>query len=432
MAAPYEIYIGLRYLRAKRRQRTISLNTFVSVAGITLGVAALIGTLGIMTGFKEDLQAKILGTTSHIVVQDRTKDGMAGYEALVGQVETVPHVVAATPFVLRQVLLTSQSGVQGIVLRGIDPAKEVRVTELGKNIKAGRLSDLTMSAPAPAADKAVADTTINPDPKTPVTSAHPGIVLGKELSLRLGAFVGDNVNVVSPVGPVSAIGMVPKIRVFTVVAVFESGMFEYDSSLAYIGLEESQKFFNMTHAVTGIEVKVDEIFQAAEIARDIERAIGFPYWARDWMQLNRNLFSALKLEKTMMFLLLVLITLVASFNIVSTLTMIVTEKQREIAILKAMGATRQAIMRIFMLNGLIIGLTGTVIGIPLGYTFLWLIENYWTFDQTVYYISHIPVHVQAVDVVLVSVSAILISFAATLYPSYQAAKLDPAAALRYE
>jgi lipoprotein-releasing system permease protein len=432
LAAPYEIYIGLRYLRAKRRQRTISLNTFVSVAGITLGVAALIGTLGIMTGFKEDLQAKILGTTSHIVVQDRTKDGIANSDTLVGQVEGVPHVMAATPFVLRQVLLTSQSGVQGIVLRGIEPAKEVRVTDLGKNIKAGRLSDLTTSAQATAANKPIADTATNPDPKTPTPSEHPGIVLGKELSLRLGAFVGDNVNVVSPVGPVSAIGMVPKIRVFTVVAVFESGMFEYDSSLAYIGLEESQKFFNMNHTVTGIEVKVDEIFQAAEIARDIERAIGFPYWARDWMQLNRNLFSALKLEKTMMFLLLVLITLVASFNIVSTLTMIVTEKQREIAILKAMGATRQAIMRIFMLNGLIIGLTGTVIGIPLGYTFLWLIENYWTFDQTVYYISHIPVHVQAVDVVLVSVSAILISFAATLYPSYQAAKLDPAAALRYE
>jgi lipoprotein-releasing system permease protein len=294
------------------------------------------------------------------------------------------------------------------------------------------LSDLAASVEASAAGKPVADPTTNPDPKATITPEHPGIVLGKELSLRLGAFVGDSVNVVSPVGPVSAIGMVPKIRVFTVVAVFESGMFEYDSSLAYIGLDESQKFFNMNHTVTGIEVKVDEIFQAAEIARDIERAIGFPYWARDWMQLNRNLFSALKLEKTMMFLLLVLITLVASFNIVSTLTMIVTEKQREIAILKAMGATRQAIMRIFMLNGLIIGLTGTVIGIPLGYTFLWLIENYWTFDQTVYYISHIPVHVQAVDVVLVSVSAILISFAATLYPSYQAAKLDPAAALRYE
>jgi lipoprotein-releasing system permease protein len=226
--------------------------------------------------------------------------------------------------------------------------------------------------------------------------------------------------------------MVPKIRIFTVVAIFESGMFEYDSSLAYIGLEEAQKFFNMNQTVTGIEVKVDEIFHAPEIARDIERVVGFSYWARDWLQLNRNLFSALKMEKTMMFLLLVLITIVASFNIVSTLTMIVTEKQREIAILKAMGATRPAIMRIFMLNGLIIGLTGTFIGIPLGYTFLWLIENYWTFDQTVYYMLHIPVHVETMDVILVSVSAILISFAATLYPSYQAAKLEPAAALRYE
>lgn len=439
MQLPYEIYVGLRYLRAKRRHRTISLNTFVSVAGITMGVAALIGTLGIMTGFKEDLQAKILGTTSHIVVSDSTHEGMADYDKVTAQVEQVPHVLAATPFVFRQVLLTSQSAVQGIVLRGIDPQREARVTELARNIaKCGSATERLVCGSLDDLDRrgrAAGETPPVTTQGSPPAPEHPGIILGKELARRLRVSVGDSVNVVSPVGPASSIGtmvMTPKIRTFQVVALFESGMYEYDSSLAYLALDEAQKFFNMGNTVTGIEVKVDNIFMADRIAKSIEQALGFPYWGRDWMQLNKNLFSALKLEKTMMFLLLVLITIVASFNIVSTLTMIVTEKQREIAVLKAMGATKKGIMRIFMLNGLIIGLTGTAIGVPLGYTFLWLIQNYWTFDQTIYYISRIPVHVQAVDVILVSVSAILISFAATLYPSWQAAKLDPAAALRYE
>jgi lipoprotein-releasing system permease protein len=425
VALPYEIFVGLRYLRAKRRNRTISLNTVVSIAGITLGVAALIGTVGIMTGFKEDIQAKILGTTAHIIVQDRMKDGMSDYDPIVKQVATVPGVVAATPFVLKQVLLTTQTGVQGIVIRGIDPQREGMVTELAKNLSTGQLADLSrpVKVKQPPAD----------NPTGPaVETEKPGIILGKELALRLGVFVGDTVNVVSPVGPISAIGMVPKIRTFALVALFQSGMYEYDSSLAYIDLAEAQKFFNMGQTVTGIEIKVTDVFHAAETARSVEQSLGFTYGARDWMQMNRNLFSALKLEKTMMFLLLVLITIVASFNIVSTLTMIVTEKQKEIAILKAMGATRKSIRRIFMLNGLIIGLSGTAIGIPLGYAFLWLIQTFWTFDPSVYYISQIPVHVQAMDVVLVAGSAILISFAATVYPSLQAAKLEPVAALRYE
>jgi lipoprotein-releasing system permease protein len=421
--------IGLRYLRAKRRQRTISLNTFISIAGITLGVAALIGTLGIMTGtgFKEDLQSKILGTTAHIIVQERGTNDMKHHTDVVQQIEAVPDVIAAAPFIFKQVLITSKSSVQGVILRGIQTEQEVQVTDLQTNIKFGGLAGLKNPSLVPP------ESGHSLSGQAPSPSANrPGIILGKELSMRLGVFIGDSINVVSPVGAIKSFTMTPKIRPYTVVGIFESGMFEYDSSLSYISLEEAQKFFGLGDTVTGIQVKVKDVFLAQTIAQRLEATLGLNFMARDWMQLNRNLFSALKLEKTMMFLLLVLITLVASFNIVGTLTMIVNEKQREIAILKAMGATPRSIMRIFMLNGLVIGLVGTSIGVPLGYSFLWLIQNYWTFDASVYYISRIPVHILPLDVVLVATSAILISFVATFYPSWQAAKLDPVSALRYE
>jgi len=424
---PYEMIIGLRYLRAKRRQRTISLNTFISIAGITLGVAALIGTLGIMTGFKEDLQAKILGTTAHIIVQERGTNDMKNYTDVLQQINAVPGVIAAAPFIFKQVLITSKSSVQGVILRGIHTEQEVQVTDLQANIKFGDLAGLkNPSLVPPESGRSLSGQ--DPSP----SANRPGIILGKELSMRLGVFIGDSINVVSPVGPIKSFTMTPKIRPYTVVGIFESGMFEYDSSLSYISLEEAQKFFGLGDTVTGIQVKVNDVFLAKEISQRLEATLGLSFLARDWMQMNQSLFSALKLEKTMMFLLLVLITLVASFNIVGTLTMIVNEKQREIAILKAMGATPQSIMQIFMLNGLVIGLVGTCIGVPLGYSFLWLIQNYWTFDASVYYISRIPVHILPLDVVLVATSAILISFIATFYPSWQAAKLDPVSALRYE
>lgn len=425
MQLPYEVFIGLRYLRAKRRHRSISFNTLISIVGVTIGVAALIATLGIMTGFKEDLQAKILGTNSHIIVTTKTGETIKEYEALTDKIAAVPEVVAATPFIFKQVLLTSDNSSAGVVLRGIDVRREVTVTDISRNLRVGTLEDLERLAPVSSGPG-------RPPDERAAEPPVPGIIIGRELSLRLGAFLGDRINVVSPVGRISALGMIPKIRSFRVAGVFESGMFEYDSSLAYISIEQAQEFFNLSHAVTGIEVRVADIFDADRIARRIEATLGFPYWVRDWMQLNRNLFSALKLEKFMMFVLLVLVVVVASFNIVSTLTMIVVEKNREIAILKAMGATGQAVRRIFMLNGLVIGIVGTVIGIPLGYSFCWAIQTFFTLPGDVYLLTRIPVHIKAMDVLVVGVSAITITFLATIGPCRQAARLDPAEALRYE
>ncbi len=414
----YELLIALRYLRAKRRQRTISLNTLISIAGVTLGVAALIATLAVMSGFEDNLREKILGTNAHVVIVDRAQRPIEHYNEAIQTVAGLPHVVAATPFIYNQVLLTADANVHGVILRGIDPVTEGKVTDVERNLIDGRLADLSNTFPPPA-DK-------------PGLSARSGIVIGKELALRLGVFMGDTINVVSPRGTMGPFGMVPKLRPYQVVGIFDSGMYDYDSSIAYISLVQAQDFFQMGNAVTGVEIKVDEIFRAEDVAAAAEAALGGAYWVRDWKEMNRNLFSALKLEKIIMFIILVLIILVAAFNIIGTLTMIVIEKSREIAILKAMGATRRAVMGIFMLDGLIIGGMGVLIGIPLGYLVCWGIETFYTLPADVYYISHIPVRINLFDVVLVSGSALLITFLATVYPSWQAGRLAPVEALRYE
>lgn len=439
MSLPYELFIALRYLRAKRQKKVISLNTLISMGGVCIGVAALIATLAVMTGFKEDLRDKILGTTSHIVISDRTRDNIENYKALIDRVLTVPHVVAATPFIFKQVLLSSPSSAFGVVLRGIDPEKEGTVTELEENMVEGQLNFLT--TPPPDLPPQINPKQTQEAGRDKPAKVLPGIVMGMELANRLGVFWGDVIHIVSPMLKQGASigqalggpgGFTPKIRKFQLVGIFDSGMYEYDSSLAYISMADAQRFFNLSDVATGIEVKVDDIFLADVVSQEIEMLLGFPYQARDWKALNRNLFSALELEKDMMFIILILIILVASFNIVGTLTMTVAEKAREIAILKAMGATKKSITRIFMFEGLIIGGIGVLTGLPLGLGISFALETFYKLPGDVYYISTLPMRLHLVDVVVVTGSAFLITLLATLYPSWQAAKMEPVEGLRYE
>ncbi len=410
---PYELYIALRYLKAKKRHKAISLNTFISIGGVTLGVATLIATLAVMTGFSEDLRNKILGTNAHIIVQAVKRSGITDYQDVVNDIRKIPDVRAAAPFIHNEVMLTSPFGTTGTVVRGIDPSLEGTVTDVARSIKIGDIKSLQSGFEIDGV-------------------VYPGIMPGAELARQLAVTVGDTINVVSPTGEIGPLGMIPKFKKFAVVGIFDSGMYEYDSKLAYISIPDAQKFFNTGDVVSAVSVRIDDIFNAREISRKIESAIGPSYFARDWMEMNRNLFSALLLEKIVMFIILILIVLVAAFNIIGTLTMIVIEKSREIAILKAMGAARSSIMSIFVIQGVVIGIAGTVLGTPLGYGISVLIQDFFTLPPDVYYIARIPVRISIEDILLVGFSAIGISLLATLYPSWQAAKLDPVEALRYE
>ncbi|MBI1986933.1 MAG: ABC transporter permease [Nitrospinae bacterium] len=430
----YELKIGVRYLKAKRKQAFISLITWISIGGVTVGVMALIIVLAVMSGFEEDLRDKILGTNSHIVVVDPTGAGMENYAQLIEKVRRVDHVASVAPFIYNQVMLTSETSVSGVVIRGIDPRTEGKVTNLVKNLKEGKIDLLDRSY---SPDGGVLPTgegqTLTPGKDKAMIGAK-GIILGKELAKNLGVFKGQEVTVISPLGSVTVVGMVPRMKRFRVVGIFDSGMFEYDSSLAFISLESAQRFFNMGAKVTGIEVKIDDIYRADQVARAIQKVVGFPYWVRDWMQLNRNLFSALKLEKIAMFIILVLIVLVAAFNIISTLIMVVMEKNKDIAILKSMGASNRSIMKIFMMEGLVIGVAGTVIGSLGGWLACHLLDRYQfiKLPSDIYYLSTLPVKMEPLDIGVIALAAIGISFLATLYPSWNAARMNPVEALRYE
>jgi len=406
----YSMFVALRYMKGKRHRTPISLNTIISIGGVALGVMTLIVVLSVMGGFEADLKQKILGANSPVIVTSYSDKGITDCGELIKKVAATPHVTGVTPFTYSEVMLTSPNGVSGIILKGIKPETETRVTDVSKNMVKGSLSELS----------------INGD--------RPSIIIGKELAAGLGVTVGDKVSVVSPFGTMTPLGMVPKLQEFRVKGIFDSGMYEYDSKLAYISIPEAQKFFGLGDSVTGVEVKVDDLDLSGKIARELQDGLGFPYRARDWQQMNRNLFSALKLEKITMFVILVLIIIVASFNIVSTLIMIVIEKAREIAILKSMGATRLGIMKIFMINGLVIGIVGTSIGLMSGYAICLILKTtkLISLPSDIYYINHLPVRMDPMVFIMVSAAAMLISFGATLYPSWQAAKLDPLEALRYE
>lgn len=425
---PYELLISLRYLKAKRKSAFISIITLISTAGVALGVMALIIVLAVMTGFEQDLKEKILGTNAHIVV---LKNGGAieDYDALMARLGKLDGVVAATPFIYNQVMLTSGKHVSGVVLRGVDPETDPKVTNLYKAMVDGKLADLLPEHGVISVARST-------------ESLPPGLIIGKELAKNLNLFVGDRVNVVSPMGNITPLGMVPKMKSFRVAGIFNTGMFEYDSTLAYVNLKEAQNFLGLGDSVTGIQLKVADVYATGELTKRINRELGLSYFARDWMQMNKNILFALKTEKVVMFIILTLIVLVAAFGIASTLFMLVMEKNRDIAILKSMGATGQSIMKIFIMEGLIIGVSGTLVGVLSGLLvaknlegivgFVQRVTGFELFSRDVYYLDRFPSQVVPLDVCIISVTAIAISFVATLYPSWQASRLLPSEALRYE
>ena len=428
----YEFFVSLRYLKSRRRQGFISLISLISVGGVAVGVMVLIVVLSVMSGFETTLKEKLLGINAHLWVLPQRTGQLQGYRDLAGRIETLPRVTHATPFTAHEVMLMADGRVAGTIVRGIDPDERTRTGDFARLFKD---RDLTALLSPPAADPADAG---NGGPQ----AARRGIVLGTELARTLRVETGEQIILNSPLGILQPAGILPNVRGFTVTGTFETGMYEYDAKLALISLDEAQELFDLGEVVHGIEVRVDDIYRVREVATATVALLGPGVWTRDWMQMNRTLFSALRQERVLMFIILTLIVLVAAFNIISTLVMMVMEKTGAIAILKAMGASNRGIYRIFLIQGLVIGLVGTVIGTAAGLVLAWnlpaiatVIEGWLGiqfFPPDVYVIDQLPVEIRPFDVVAIVVTSVCVSFLATLYPAWNASRLDPVVALRYE
>jgi lipoprotein-releasing system permease protein len=410
----YELLISRRHLMAPRRNAFVSFITLLSVIGVIIGVMALIIVIAVMSGFENDIKKRILGVESHIVLFHHSGE-MYDYNQVVDEIERMDQVASAQPFIVTQVMLRSSSGVTGGVLRGVDPGRAGASMSIFEPIR-------------PLEDKLTRS-----GENMEEAGKAPGIILGKELANRLNVKTGDVVYLVLSMGALSPVGHMPAVKRFEVTAVFEAGMHDFDSAFAFVHVSEAQRVLHMDDTVSGIEIRVRDIYKARSVAEAIVSKLGYPFYARDWMTMNQNLFAALKLEKTVMFIILTLIVLVAAFNIASSLIMIVMNKKKEIGILKAMGATRKSIRRIFVFEGMLIGGVGTLLGVGLGIVACLLLKRYHFIELSseVYYITTLPVQLEWLDVSIIAGAALTICYLATLYPSSQASKVNPVEAIRY-
>ena len=429
----FELFVASRYLRAKRRQAFIGVITGISIAGVAAGVASLVIALAINNGFRQDLQDRLLGSTSHINLLRIQSDGIRDWLPLMDRLAKEPHVVAAAPAIYEQVLISRGPRARGAVLKGLVPADERKVSDLLSTVKTGSASAL--EEPADKNDRPTqAD---SPDALEGVqqrVAEMPPIILGKDMADDLGATVGSVVLVTSPQGELTPFGIVPKYTRFRVAGIFSSGFYDYDFSWAFARLSDTQRLFGLGDEISVIEFKVDDIYQAGQIAKGIEQAAGKGFMSTNWMEQNKAIFRALRLERLVTFITIGLIVFVAALNILISLTMMVMEKTRDIAVLMSMGTRKSQVRRIFISQGVLIGGIGTAIGLVLGYSLSWVGGHYHVLSLApeVYSIDYVPFAPRAMDGLLVALVAIGISLIATVYPSWSAARILPAEALRYE